>query len=94
MSDTKHDDGGFAFPWTSVRDGTTNEWCTGMTLLDWFAGQLAASLMTPEMLVEAGEMAEEDKVAVVDMVAGIAYDQAEALVAEKRRRERGANDES
>jgi len=93
MSDTKHDDGGFAFPWTLVSEGTTYDWVPGMTLLDWFAGQLAASLMTPEMLVEAGEMAEEDKVAVVDMVAGIAYDQAEALVAEKRRRERGANDE-
>jgi hypothetical protein len=79
MSDTKHDDGGFAFPWTLVSEGTTNEWCAGMTLLDWFAGQMALASFTDCWSNEA--------------LARRAYDQAEALVAEKRRRERGANDE-
>jgi len=84
MSDNKHDDGGFAFPWTSVRDGTTNEWCTGMTLIDRFAGQIARSAyqMQQDHGLSPREIAEE------------CYRMAEAMVAEKRRRERGSNDES
>jgi len=84
MSDNKHDDGGFAFPWTSIRDGTTNEWCAGMTLLDWFAGQIARSAyqMQQDHGLSPREIAEE------------CYRMAEAMVAEKRRREHGSNNES
>jgi hypothetical protein len=84
MSDNKHDDGGFAFPWSLVRDGSTEEWYMGMTLLDWFAGQIARSAyqMQQDHGLSPREIAEE------------CYKMAEAMVAEKRRRERGSNDES
>jgi len=75
MSDTKHDDGGFAFPLTFVFEGTTYDWVPGMTLLDWFAGQMALASFTDCWSNEA--------------LARRAYDLAEALVAEKRRRKRG-----
>jgi hypothetical protein len=73
MSDNKHDDGGCAFPWTLTSEGTTYDWVPGMTLLDWFAGKAVVLSFGQGLKHEA--------------VARDAFDQAEALVAEKRKRE-------
>jgi len=53
----------------------------GMTLLDWFAGQTVAGLNACESNAAESHHA----------LAQMAYDQAEAMIAEKRRRERGCN---
>ena len=57
----------------------------GMTLLDWFAGQAMKAILSTEASVLAlarGKLANPAK-----FVAETAYDQAEAMIAEKRKRE-------
>ena len=72
---TKTDDGGPAYPHPGV--------CNGMTLLDWFAGQALAGIL-------AGGFADtipHDDVNGGGDAAFYAYQYAEAMIAQKRRRE-------
>lgn len=72
----KHDDGGPAFP-MQYADGA---WSNGMSLLDRFALELAP---------DAFRFAEESGWNY-ESAAGRAYDQAAAMLSEKRRRESAA----
>ena len=67
--------GGPAFP-SVPSDPGYSQWDQGMTLLDWYAGQaLAGLLASPESRMP------------FDVVQRLAYDHAEAMLAEKARRE-------
>ena len=75
----KHDDGGPAYP---LSEDAISHRCRdfnmqGMTLLDYFAGQALAGLLANP----------EKDYAYAD-AADLAYRQADAMIAEKRRRER------
>jgi len=67
------DKGGFAFPCTNP-----DYWCNGMTMLDWFAGKIARS---------AYQMQQDHGLSPREVAEGC-YRMAEAMVAEKRRREK------
>lgn len=74
----KHDDGGPAFPRASgpePRDKSATDYTDGMSLWDWFAGQALA-----------GTLAKDDGL-TYEKAAQIACAQADAMIAEKRRRE-------
>jgi len=73
----KHDDGGPAFQANSP-DG--REAYSGMTLVDWFAGQIVSGMMAS--WPDGGEVKP-------DKTAEVAYRIAAEMVAEKRRREAG-----
>ena len=69
----EYDDGGPAFPvW--VPDGCTDPYAPGMSLRDWFAGQVAAALLPCDD-------ADDEDIAIA------AYDFADVMLAEKRRRD-------
>jgi hypothetical protein len=77
----EHDDGGPAFPL----------WCNGMTLLDWFAGKAMQALLGDNELLQ--DIIREDPKPEENrthgaIVSECCYDWAEAMVAEKRRREK------
>jgi hypothetical protein len=79
----KRDDGGPAFPletWISDEDGQfpyPYSEDPGMTLLDWFAGHALAGLVAGQTPGSEFDLARHS------------YDQAAAMIAEKRRREAG-----
>jgi len=79
----KHDDGGPAFPSDKGMDGTII-WPPhpGMTLLDWFAARYAEAAAR-EIPMHWGSPEMEKARAIY------CYDAAEAMLAEKRRREQG-----
>lgn len=91
---TKSDTGGSAFPselakdWRSTESGhQAYELFGGMTLLDYFAGQAMQAILSSSV----GELAEAHHKGELEnptkFIAETAYDQAEAMIAEKRRRE-------
>lgn len=90
MSDTKFYDGGPAFPHTDLNQPLKSPAITGMTMLDWFAGQaLVGWLAGPcqgdvldDYDANTEEFAQHQK-----LVAETCYGYAESMVAEKRRRE-------
>ena len=82
---TKHDDGGVAFPTAPVRvyGGRMDPDCySGMSLLDWFAGQALGAFC-----------AHVDRDAKIPELAEWAYKVATAMLAEKRRREQQEQDD-
>lgn len=80
MSDeAKFDDGGSAYPNDMDCEFSLDRF--GMRLLDWFAGQLAPQLMVLGLQSSITYDPEH--------TARVAYSQAAAMVAEKRRREAG-----
>ena len=90
---SKYDDGGPAFTGLGATDESAGvEHIPGMTLRDWFAGQIAAAGF-PKMIDTALSYAKQNKMDEVDQgpefLAETAYIVAEHLVAEKRRREAG-----
>jgi hypothetical protein len=78
----KHDDGGWAFPatWEEMDRNDFPETFirSGMSLLDWFAGQALA-----------GRLADNEMCGTPTAYAAMAYTDATAMLAEKRRRESG-----
>lgn len=75
------DTGGPAFPCEEIRTPDGKGWvpgASGMTLLDWFAGQALAIFADNRVDPSA------------DVLARAAYDAAEAMLAEKRRRREAA----
>ena len=68
--------GGSAFPWTETHPahGTRGE--MGMTLLDWFAGQALAGLLSDETIERC----------TPEGYAKSAYDYAEAMIEERKKR--------
>jgi uncharacterized protein YodC (DUF2158 family) len=88
---TKPNDGGPAFPRSAVlnHDGTTyHNSADGMTLRDWFAGQALAGTTfhwgeLATYLKHAGAM--HDAASVRQFMAGAAYAQADAMIAERNK---------
>ena len=77
------DDGGPAFPFTGMKIGYNDEkpkWVTGMSLRDWFAGMALTSLDHGEI----GKMAAGRKMKAVDVMAGLAYEFADAMLKERK----------
>ena len=73
-------DGGPAFPYYDTVTGHTQE---GMTLRDWFAGHVMASVMTnAEGLVE---ISKEDRMDLLGVAAEISYDCADAMLEERKK---------
>lgn len=89
MSD--HDDGGPAFP--NITPDMI-EWCRpGMTLLDYFAGLAMQSMVAGEGARQVAERDDRyDETNWDYIVASNAYVMAEAMLREKRRREKGEGD--
>ena len=96
MADTKHDDGGHAYPNAGQmsNDGRQifAESSPGMTLLDYFAGQAMdvmgnnLTFWVPMVKAKLGKLAEGfDETQLIPMAA---YGIADAMIAEKRRREK------
>lgn len=86
------DDGGQAFP--VVIDGIHN--INGMTLLDWFAGQVLCGIIARELNAVSEHnsrrrMSQEEMIEMAggEAIAKSCYVYAAAPVAEKRRREEG-----
>ena len=82
---TKPNDGGPAFPRT---DSTYSQAQSGMTLRDWFAGQALAGTVfrwgeVTTYLKHAGAM--HDAKSVRQFMAGAAYAQADAMIAERNK---------
>lgn len=78
---THGDDGGPAFPTGDGYKIDDISMCTihgGMSLRDWFAGQVLAGITT----TLAGKLREEDMI----KAAKIAYNQADAMIIERTRR--------
>lgn len=73
----KQDNGGFAFPMGYHPTGNSADQCGGLTILDWFAGQVLAG-----MFAGKGYWCDSD-----EKMAEVAYKQASAMLAEKRKRE-------
>lgn len=70
---TQKDDGGYAFPLTGDTPNYRDR-ADGMTLRDWFAGQALVGLH-----------ASSDGVYRSSSVAKLAYDQADAMIAERNK---------
>lgn len=85
----QHNDGGPAFPTTLTADQNgVSETISGMTLLDWFAGQvLMGNLSYATINPMSGNWQENAR---DGEIAENCYDVAAAMIAEKRRREGGA----
>jgi hypothetical protein len=80
------DDGGPAYPGEQghTPGGTWNQtWNPGMTLRDWFAGQVLVGLLASEGPDFAYKGS--DSVTREELVASFAYKQAEAMLAERRK---------
>lgn len=76
----KHDDGGQAFPLSAKHtpgDGSITSMIGGMSLLDYYAGQALAGYRACDFAVSSKK----------ENVARWCLDDAEAIVAEKRKRE-------
>ena len=61
---------------------------TGMTLRDWFAGQVIAGLISHERAKSKGgltELAKENGITIPDLQAKIAYSIAEAMINERNK---------
>lgn len=88
---TKHDDGGLAFPESAPGCQPSS----GMSLRDYFAGQAMAHLQMAFVVradadgyeVQLDALNEPSQAAVFETAARIAYGLADAMIAEKRRRE-------
>lgn len=81
---TQIDDGGPAFASVGEGFGNPNYSTPGMTLLDYFAGQVVGSAYVDFLATTNPKHAET-------RIAKQAYQVAEAMIAEKRRREGGAS---
>ena len=82
------DDGGPAFPGEQghIPDGTWNQtWDPGMSLRDWFAGQALASLDREAVSAAARATGR----GAMECAAQLAYDFADAMLAERAREEAG-----
>lgn len=95
MSESKIDDGGPAFPHlqktvsphTGDHRWEITESYPGMTLRDWFAGQAMQALVSDPEWRE--QWVQGSWSAAHGNAAEIAYQYAEAMIAEKRKREEG-----
>ena len=74
---TKHDDGGPAYPNFSHDCNDCPELAKGMTLLDYFAGQALAGYRGGAVAATMGS----------ESMTKLAYFDADAMIAEKKRRE-------
>jgi len=84
---SKTDTGGPAFPSEGEGHGDSNYWDMGMTLLDYFAGQaMQGELASQEFAPDGGYYYANDKSNRYNL-AEKCYNIAEAMIAEKRRRE-------
>lgn len=74
------DDGGPAYPSEQghTPDGTWNQtYCAGMSLRDWFAGQIAAAFMSrPDVIGTA-----KDRSAILAAAAQLGFEGADAMIA-------------
>ena len=85
--------GGPAYPisrahFAQAGEMLSSDWVSGMTLLDYFAGQALASL-DAATCVAMLEQAQARQITPEHSMALYCYDIAEAMIAEKRRREAG-----
>lgn len=91
----KPDDGGAAFPGSQPTnpDGQwASDWDPGMTMLDWFAGRAMQSMMgTQDQMASISKQAREEKVNPVELIARAAYEFADAMIQERKRRFGGSN---
>ena len=76
MSEKK--DGGPAFP--NDNDPHPQNWSTGMTLRDWFAGQALPALMAKAYKVLEGTLGLEDGITVFSVASKAAYRCADAML--------------
>jgi hypothetical protein len=87
MSDERFNDGGPAFPVVGVPDACDSP---GMSLRDWFAGQALAGFLSQfaseDAYVAMGRLAKQDGVSIKDATAAVAFEHAEAMMAERERR--------
>ena len=85
----KTDDGGPAFPVGHWQDDESKN---GMSLQDYFAGQALAGMLGNEKSFEAIiETARAGQDYTTLVMAQVAYNRAQAMIAEKRRLEEGAD---
>lgn len=94
----KHDDGGPAYPvertyrrrprYGEEGDQIVTEHNDGMSMLDWFAGQATVGMVAEISGEQWGAIRDGTTYPLHKEVARFIYDLAEALVAEKRRREK------
>lgn len=85
-TEKQHDDGGPALPQIQTC-GQISETIGGMTLLDWFAGKALVTILQTEshVLAISKISMEGDKDASI-VIAEVAYDIADAMLAERKRR--------
>ena len=85
MAETEINDGGPAFPWDELNDDGTLYHCNpGMSLRDWFAGQIAAAIASDIMEQGTRNAAPAEK--VFRVLATNAYAAADAMLSARASR--------
>ena len=89
-----YDTGGAAFPHVLSVDGDLHQG-SGMTLQDYMATQFAAQQLLAALALKLAkkDVSEKDVKEMVELIPGSAYDLANSMIKEKRRRERQLDEE-